>query len=597
MSDITQFPIATTPIDLTKIASLQELDSVFKTLLVAFNPIYPIGPNNLGIVLAAADKSDNLLFGLMPNGSALLGPTILDQSADNSLDVKFGVVGPDGTLPFGVTKVGNVLMAGAQLIPLSGDNSLGAKACIADKDGRSALVIYNEGTADILSPHGPVYEAAGDIYAVDGNTLVQLTSTGDNFAPFNAGFGLCRFVSTRRRGVPIAYQVARDTPDAEVVSYATRRLYELVIGWGQSLMQGGANAAETTTPPYPNSAFRFLNGPIGSNDETLGTTLEPLREEVYETICTSFARAMLDAAQDRKLIMAGQAWGGMQIEEMAPGGSTGVYEKILAQVEAAAALQGGAHCRAILVIHGEADGLTSDLDYDIDLRQLLDAFNADIKARLKQTDDLVMLFCQTSSNRYYDGVVTADNFTTPLAQLTASEDNDDMFLVGPKYWLTYNNGGNDSHIDAPSVKNLGDKYRQVYHLVIDRGIDWRPVSPVAVSVAGNDVVIDFYSPIGRDLQFDTVNVTDPGDYGFNLLDAGGATITGVALTGTQQVTVTLSAPPMAGWRLSYAFHNGTDGYSGPTAGARGCLRDDDPLIGLYTGDPLHNWCVAFNHNF
>ncbi|WP_411034542.1 hypothetical protein [Shinella sp. BYT-45] len=560
--------------------------------------IWQLSGNNLGVTFAISADDGKMPWGVLPDGSYYAGALLTEINyAGNNLGLVDGLVGAGGRLLWGVDRWGGEWIGGQYSEPL-GSNNLGLIWGIVGDDGKVPLGVRSDGSligALALQDVGAVvWEAGGNLYGLLGTQEVQLTSTGKYDLPRVVGEHV-HFRSTRRRDVSMTYRVAYNNPGKLEVFYASRKANEASFTIGQSLAEGG-DVAITTTPPFPSNALKFANGPVGKQSEVLTGPLVPLAEAVNETISTGMARNILADELDRTLVMAGQAWGGKTYAELKKGAADGVYEKVIAQAVYLAGLPGGAHCRAVNVIHGEADGLISNVNYDADLREWLDDLNEDIRGALDQSDRIVMLTCQTSSAAGYRSIGVRDTFTTPFLQLKASEENDDIFLVGPKYHLTYLD---HSHIDAASTRLWGEYYGKVYRRVVIEGEDWRPLSPATITVDGSDVVIDCHVPVAP-IVIDTTAVTDPGNLGFNLLDAGGATITGVSVTGPAQITVALSAPPQTGWRLSYAFHNGAasaGSNSGPTTGCRGCIRDSDPTLSAYTVAPLRNWLVAFQHIF
>lgn len=525
---------------------------------------------------------------------------LVDQSLEPLSDglsrpgVVFGIVDQEDRLGFGLTAHGDVLTAAGEDGPL-GQNNLDLVYAITDQAGSVAFGVRSDGTlvgvADPYSGPGLVgtpYVDGGDVYLVQGAEVTQVTGTGDNSAPHILG-GRLRFLSTRRG------ELAEYAYDGEFVgrAYADAGRYEQVIITGQSLAQGGANPALTTTPPYPENAFKFTNGPVGNGAEVIVPTIAPLAEAVNETISTGFAKKLLSYALDRTMLVCGQAQGGQRYSAIKKGGTTNIFSDCIKQVGFGNDLLGGSAVRAVFLIHGEADGNAGNTDYANNLVELLNDYTADVKAENGQHEPPVMLLCQTSSASGYRDLAERDVFATPFLQLQAASTHPRIFMVGPKYHLTYKDY---AHIDAESTRLWGEYYAKVYRRVVIEGEDWKPVSPSEVNVSGSDVVIDFHVPVGP-LVLDTVAVVDPGNYGFNLLNAGAASITDVTLTGASQVTISLSAPPPSGAVLSYAFHNGIYTKSGWAEGARGCLRDSDTEPSEYTGQPMHNWCAAFNHTF
>lgn len=388
------------------------------------------------------------------------------------------------------------------------------------------------------------------------------------------------------------------TADGEIVgaSAEVRTRIELLMTTGQSLAEGAAAAITTTAPYTGGEALRFANGPVGKQSETIGPALVALAEQTNESVATGCARRILADHPDRTMLMAGQAWGGKTIAEISIGAADGVYEKIQGQMDLAAAQSRGAVARAVIMINGEADGLLSSTTFDADLETYRRQFAADVAERLGQTEIPYLLTCQTSSVAGYKGgsIALRDSFTTPFLQLRAALSNPRVILVGPKYQYTYID---HSHIDALSTRLHGEKYGQVWrHAVLD-GRQWLPVHATSVLRVGSNIALTLQSPVGAPIEIDTGAVTDPGNFGFNLLDAGGVTISSVTQTGDFEITIACSGAVPNGARLSYAFHNGTAGTSGWNAGARGCIRDSDPTRSIYTGAAMPNWLCAFETVF
>lgn len=576
--------------------------------LLAHTGLYVLPANNLGLVTGIVDAGGRVLWGQRPSGTVYEGGFVRSVFSENNLDI-IGEVMTDaeGRVLSATTKTGGAYLAGLRVEPL-GDNSLDLLGeVITDAEGRVLSGTTKTGGAYLA---GLRSEPLGDnsldllgeaITDADGRVLSGTTRTG---GAYTAGL-LCEPLG--ENSLDAVGDVYVDADDRVVFGVTSsgrligaivadqRGRVEMIIVTGQSLAEGGANLAITTVPPYPDGdALKFANGPVGKQAEIIGPGFVPLAEQTNETVSTGIARRVLADHPDMSLLLAGQAWGGKTLAEISLGGGLGIYEAIQSQMDAAAARPSGAVIRACALIHGEADGITSNTTYDIGLRDYQRQFARDAMTRTGQAEIPVLLTCQTSSAAGYRGnVATRDSFTTPFLQLKASVDHPEIVLIGPKYHLTYID---HAHIDALSTRLWGEKFGQVWRQVCIEKRHWRPLSPATITVDGSDVIIDLHVPFGP-VVVDTSAVTDPGNLGFNLMDAGGATITSVTITGDSQITVSLSAPPVPGWRLSYAFHNGTAGFSGWDSGARGCIRDSDPTLSIYSGQPMPNWLVAFQHTF
>ncbi|MBE0441414.1 hypothetical protein EI164_04955 [Psychrobacter sp. FME13] len=517
------------------------------------------------------------------------------ELGNNNLNLQWGVIDGENQVGVGLDNYANLITTGGKFESLVGNDKSYSYA-VLDADGNIGFGVKKDGTFDTPNnkPSGSVAVDNGDIYYINGNNSKQLTSDGVNQAPSFLNSKSAKFVSNKR-GSLAEYAVDIDGTNERLL-YANKRKYEQVITTGQSLAQGGANVAITTTAPYPDNAFKFTNSPIGSNSESVTPYIKPLAEAVRETISTGFAKKLLSVAIDRTLLMSGQAWGGKSYAQIKKGGESGVYEKIIKQAQYAANLDGGSNVHAVFMIHGEQDGAEGNTSYDANLRELLNDYNADIKAVNGQTDNVVMLLCQVSSMSGYKTEATRSTFVTPFLQLKATQDNDDMFLVCPKYFFDY---VDHAHINAEATRTLGEYYAKVYRQAVIEGKPWKPLQPNNITSVASTIVIDFDVP-KPPLVIDTVKVLEGADNlhkGFVLKNSGAVTITDVAKTGDAQVTITLSTPVPTGAILTYAFDNGTYQKTGREQGARGNIRDSDNTLSAYTSQPLQNWCVTFKHNF
>ncbi|PTX36972.1 hypothetical protein IQ03_05277 [Gemmobacter caeni] len=462
-----------------------------------------------------------------------------------------------------------------------------------DPAGQVSLGLRNDGTVLLTTRDSNVWVQEGDAWALDGGELVRLTQTGGVLAVENIGNGSVR-IAANLLGAPLQYTLDKAAPAVLRRLYASSAVYWMIPTTGQSLAEGAANAAITTTPVAPGVALKLgTSNTIGSATQTLGTSLTDLREAVYETISSGAARKLVSKGLPsvRRLIYAGQAWGGKEIEEIWQGGSTGVFEKVIAQVQAAhAATKGSLIVPAVDLVEGEADGLTSDANYHEDLETLRLQYQTAIRAITGQRDPVMLLTCQTSSvSGYRDTFAQRQTFRTPFLQALAAQTSPLIKLVCPKYFMDY---VDHSHIDALSERLLGEYYGKVQYRTLVEGLDWRPVQVTGIVIDNDAIVLDYHAPVGA-LALDTTLVSDPGNYGFQMHLAGGVNIATVTQTGDRQITLPCTGNVPSGALLSYAHYNGTYGTSGRLTGARGCVRDSDADPSTWTGLPLHNYALSF----
>lgn len=367
---------------------------------------------------------------------------------------------------------------------------------------------------------------------------------------------------------------------------------------GQSLAEGGVgnDAVSGISPPlYPEQALTLIGGPVGRNTETLGAAVVGLEERSRVTIGSSYTRGMVEdngVGSGFEAIFHGQAFGGKNYQDLKKGGSTGVYEKVIAQVADVKAARATVVYKAVSCIHGEQDGLENNTAYAANLAEWAADYDADIKSLTGQTENVQFLLCQTATAGGYNrnGGITETTFPTPLEQLEAHVNNPGVTMVCSKYHLDY---FDHSHITNNAQRLLGEYYNKAF-TKIEAGQGFEPLRPSSITGSGNTVVIDFVGNVGA-LAFDTTLVKLATNNGFDFVDDSGNTITDVSITGTAQVTITLSGTIGANPLVSYAYHNGDGGAANQVSGDgdRGNLRDSDTAVSLYNGARLYNWCVIF----
>lgn len=382
-----------------------------------------------------------------------------------------------------------------------------------------------------------------------------------------------------------------------------------VVGQGQSLRTGGKTGSPTgvTTAEFPEHAFMLRGGPIGSAEIEPELSVVALRDGsnaniTYEsapriTTASSAARHILTSTRiaqypNFKVVYSGQAWPGKTYDELKKGGTTGTYETALDQITYLASVIPDYKVRSLEVIHGEGDGNIDNMTYDQDLAEWRTNMDTDVKVITGQSEDVLMFFCQSNSSRGYghSGGVSETAFPVAALQYDAHEaDPTHMILVAPKYWLPY---ADYVHITNEAQRALGEKYGEVYNIVIGGG-SWLPLKPTLFTLGTSTFSIDYNVPFGE-ITIDTSTVASVANYGFDYVDDFGRTILSVTKTGPSQITVTLSGSIGTNAIVSYAYHNGT---GSPTSGLgeRGNIRDQDTTASVYDDStiPLYNWGVTF----
>lgn len=260
--------------------------------------------------------------------------------------------------------------------------------------------------------------------------------------------------------------------------------------------------------------------------------------------------------------------------------------------------------RAVTAIHGESDhygysagqpefplpstdGAGTIHDYGEGLLEWQRDYEAGVKAITGQPQPVPLFISQMDNwtDRPHSEVVQYQYEAHVRSQ-------GKVVLVTPGYPLPW--ASDCLHFTGAGERRLGEYFAKAYARVVLEGKRWEPVHPKSVQASGSTVVARFHVP-KPPLVFDTKAVGDPGNYGFEVVDGAGAnvTITQVAITAPDTVTVTLDRPAAAGMHLRYAFTESASACPGPFTGPRGNLRDSDDTP-AESGSPLYDWGVHFD---
>ncbi|TCM21469.1 carbohydrate esterase-like sialic acid-specific acetylesterase [Novosphingobium sp. PhB165] len=383
-----------------------------------------------------------------------------------------------------------------------------------------------------------------------------------------------------------------------------------IQGSGQSLMVGvNATPGLTTVQPFANVMLAngehdFTSGDgQGITGPPTSTALAPLvYTAVGETVGlggTNMVKSQLNAAGGPAVNFSwsNNGRGATAIAGLSKG--TNYYNWGLQQqalLKSLANAQGKSYVqRSIWWMQGEADASAANdkATYKSALKQLLADWNAD----LPQSHVVPLLSYQMASHAVRGTGTTWVPPNIAQAQLEASLEDDNIFLVCPMYFVTYN--ADNVHLTNHSERWIGQYFAKVDHIVSSLGLDWQPLYPVACRRQGVIIDLEFHVPVGQ-LVFDTSLVSAATNMGFTAVknsDASAVTISSVALRGKTGVRIVLAADPGEEVRVRYAWGASGQG-SGPTTGARGNLRDQDATVSYYTNAsgqpyPLQNWCVIF----
>lgn len=399
-----------------------------------------------------------------------------------------------------------------------------------------------------------------------------------------------------------------------------------VILYGQSLSNGSAAGSVingTALKPDRNRMFNAGVRTLGINtvstdkdtvlpDANIATMTDLLEQTVSgagETIASMMAYRVTQGTgasylpTNEGVLVSGHGIGGCQYDYLKKG--TVPYANILKGVSRGAALQctyGRHDVMALAFIHGESDHDDDAATYQAKIEELQADLTEDLrKISWLKRPELPVFLCQFNSFTAYDLTESG----VPFGQLQAALDNPGkIFMVGPKYYLQTATGG--VHLTAESYAHLGSMYGEALRRIFALGwTTWLPLHMTAAVQTSNYIDVTFKIPINgvgyRDLVIDTTLISDPGDYGFRLIDDGDGnapTITGFSITqntpsnGYAQLCITFSEAPTGSNRMIGYADIGTSGADGgPTTGARGCIRDSTPQTDAQ-GRHLYNWAVA-----
>jgi hypothetical protein len=377
----------------------------------------------------------------------------------------------------------------------------------------------------------------------------------------------------------------------------------------QIISTGQSNSTGTGAFPLLSTAQPFNNRVINSSLDSFIPLTEPAVNGSYplmgETMSSGLANmltflAMMDGVPNYSTIISLNGVPGAAYSELMQGSTP--YNNALTRVSAAKDLSLNENktlvVTGITTIHGETDeinGMSSD-QYEQYLNEWQSDYESDIKAITGQSQNIPLFIDQMSS-------WTSFGFTTPrvaIGQYNAAKNNPDkIIMVTPRY--IFDSVDSISHMTNYSQRRLGEYYAKVYKKVIIDKEEWKPLMPENITIVGNIITAQFHVPVPP-LAFDTNLVYQKQNMGFEYFDENNsATITNVAITGPDTVTITLSnAPTGQDKRLRYAYTGVANSWTGRTmwGAARGNLRDSDMTMAIHSGAPmgnyLHNWALTFD---
>lgn len=266
-----------------------------------------------------------------------------------------------------------------------------------------------------------------------------------------------------------------------------------------------------------------------------------------------------------------------------------VYFTRMEQLPSAAldiAIVAGKTCAVgpLLMDQGEQDSAlgTSRTDYKNAFKLLRTDHQSAVRTAMGDaTLEIPMLAIQIASH-----TVNGATPTIPLAQMDAEAEDDLIHIVTTPYFASYSDS---VHRDLRGTRwegaHLGLAIKRVF---IDR-VDPPNLRIVSKRVQGRVVDIEY----NQEIDIDTSIVSDPGNYGMQIVDTVGVDVTAsVAITRPRWLRITATSTILSGWYARFGW--GTNGnWAGPINGPRTNIRGKaaSPIIFDPEGDalPLYDW--------
>lgn len=285
-------------------------------------------------------------------------------------------------------------------------------------------------------------------------------------------------------------------------------------------------------------------------------------------------------------------------------GYTSAFEEALKQVADGKALAAATGKRyrvgAVTAVHGESDHyanpypLPPSREGDAWLANYSDAllewqrdYDESMRAISGQKEAVPLLVSQMSN---WNDRPSSD---IPRHQLDAHvRAQGKVILVAPTYMLPF--ADDCIHFTNHGLRRLGEYFAKVYGRVVINGEKWEPLRPLEATLSSSKVRVRFAVP-KPPLVFDTSNVIDPGNFGFEVVDTTGTAIpiSSVEIAGADTIAISLASMPSAPLRVRYAMTAVPQTCPGPETGPRGNLRDSDDAHSPF-GYSLQNWAVHFD---
>ena len=249
-------------------------------------------------------------------------------------------------------------------------------------------------------------------------------------------------------------------------------------------------------------------------------------------------------------------------------------------------------------MQGETD-VTSypGTDYRELLLQFVKDINQDVKQITGQLQDIEVICYQsnpvTRAKDFNPLAYDCSETIVPETQLELVRDHPTFHASGPMYPYDFVN--EIIHIDGASQKRHGVLVALAALDILKHQKHQRGLLPLKAQCHDKEVIIDFNIPCPP-LTFDTIQVTNPGHYGFSVITPDNRDIVENVILQDGRVHLLCGESPKD-CRVRYAI-NGDKMVSGRLHGPRGNLRDSqgDSITITIQGKKylIHNWCYQFD---
>lgn len=218
-----------------------------------------------------------------------------------------------------------------------------------------------------------------------------------------------------------------------------------------------------------------------------------------------------------------------------------------------------------------------------DVLTLQDNLNTDIQAIMGDTIVRPLIIWQPSSWTKFS---VANAPATALAMVTAAMTYPTRIrLIGPQYWCSYfyTDG---VHMLARGYRLCGE-YGGRELLALRNSTASGAFYATAATYSSGVLTVT----MNRAVTLDTTLVSDPGQYGLDLLAADGTTniaLSSISVSGST-ITATPATAPTVGAKVGIARLSTVGNAAGPTTGLRSCFRDASTDLAGDGTTHLYNW--------